>query len=173
MAIHSTIFLPGKSHGQRSLVGYSPGDCKESDTTEHRCRNIYKHTHSTCKQKISMGIMQSGKSQSQRLTYCAIPLIQYSQSDKTLVIESRSEVAKVGGRMWLRGNIRESHHEASQQPGPTQTVRLSLGCLTEASQGGHLGESASHAVLLNQAGMLSRMRGMSLVYMWGGTAWLL
>ena len=27
------------------LVGYSPGDCKESDTTEHRCTNIYKHTH--------------------------------------------------------------------------------------------------------------------------------
>ena len=28
------IFLPGESHGQRSLVGYSPGSCKESDTTE-------------------------------------------------------------------------------------------------------------------------------------------
>ena len=27
------IFLPGKSHGQRSLVGYSPWGCKESDTT--------------------------------------------------------------------------------------------------------------------------------------------
>ena len=27
-------FLPGKSHGQRSLVGYSPWGCKESDTTE-------------------------------------------------------------------------------------------------------------------------------------------
>ena len=26
--------LPGKSHGQRSLVGYSPWGCKESDTTE-------------------------------------------------------------------------------------------------------------------------------------------
>ena len=26
--------LPGKSHGQRSLVGYSPWDHKESDTTE-------------------------------------------------------------------------------------------------------------------------------------------
>ena len=26
--------LPGKSHGQRSLVGYSPGGCKELDTTE-------------------------------------------------------------------------------------------------------------------------------------------
>ena len=28
------IFLPGKSHGRRSLVGYSPWGCKESDTTE-------------------------------------------------------------------------------------------------------------------------------------------
>ena len=26
--------LPGKSHGQRSLVGYSPWGCKELDTTE-------------------------------------------------------------------------------------------------------------------------------------------
>ena len=26
--------LPGKSHGQRSLVGYSPQGRKESDTTE-------------------------------------------------------------------------------------------------------------------------------------------
>ena len=29
------VFLPGKSHGQRSLVGYSPWGCKESATTEH------------------------------------------------------------------------------------------------------------------------------------------
>ena len=28
------VFLPGKAHGQRSLVGYSPWGCKESDTTE-------------------------------------------------------------------------------------------------------------------------------------------
>ena len=28
------VFLPGESHGQRSLVGYSPWGCKESDTTE-------------------------------------------------------------------------------------------------------------------------------------------
>ena len=35
MAIHSSGFLlPGKSHGQRSLVGYSPWGHKESDTTE-------------------------------------------------------------------------------------------------------------------------------------------
>ena len=28
------VLLPGKSHGQRSLVGYSPWGCEESDTTE-------------------------------------------------------------------------------------------------------------------------------------------
>ena len=33
MATHP-VFLPGKSHGQRSLVGYSPWGCKELDTTE-------------------------------------------------------------------------------------------------------------------------------------------
>ena len=27
--------LPGKSHGQRSLVGYKPWGLRESDTTEH------------------------------------------------------------------------------------------------------------------------------------------
>ena len=31
--------LPGKSHGQRSLAGYSPWGLKESDMTEHACRS--------------------------------------------------------------------------------------------------------------------------------------
>ena len=30
----TSVFLPGKSHGPRSLVGYSPWGRKESDTTE-------------------------------------------------------------------------------------------------------------------------------------------
>ena len=36
MATHSTIavFLPGESHGQRSLGGYSPWDHKESHMTK-------------------------------------------------------------------------------------------------------------------------------------------
>ena len=29
------VFLPGKSHGQRSLTGYSPWGRNESDMTEH------------------------------------------------------------------------------------------------------------------------------------------
>ena len=33
MATHS-VFLPGESHGRRSLVGYSPWGPKESDVTE-------------------------------------------------------------------------------------------------------------------------------------------
>ena len=34
-SIHTApVSLPGKSHGQRSLVGYSPRGCKESDMTE-------------------------------------------------------------------------------------------------------------------------------------------
>ena len=28
------VFLPGESHGQRSLTAYSPWGCKELDTTE-------------------------------------------------------------------------------------------------------------------------------------------
>ena len=31
------VFLSGESHGQRSLVGYSPWGRKESDMTEHIC----------------------------------------------------------------------------------------------------------------------------------------
>ena len=38
MATHSS-FLPEKSHGQRSLVGYSQGGCKVLDTTEQLSRH--------------------------------------------------------------------------------------------------------------------------------------
>ena len=33
------VFLPGESHGQRSLEGYRPWDCKESDATESLSTN--------------------------------------------------------------------------------------------------------------------------------------
>ena len=36
------VFLPGKSHGQRSLVGYSPWGCKESDMTSNwTCTHLF------------------------------------------------------------------------------------------------------------------------------------
>ena len=38
------VFLPGEFCGQRSLAGYSPWGCKESDTTEHTHTHTYKDT---------------------------------------------------------------------------------------------------------------------------------
>ena len=37
-------FSPGESHGQRSLVGYSPWGHKESDTTEVTCHSRVQHS---------------------------------------------------------------------------------------------------------------------------------
>ena len=34
------VFWPGKSHAQRSLVGYSPLGCKESDMTKHTAQEL-------------------------------------------------------------------------------------------------------------------------------------
>ena len=41
MATHSSILAWRESHGWRSLVGYSPRSCKESDTTEQL--HLYLH----------------------------------------------------------------------------------------------------------------------------------
>ena len=38
------VFLPEKFLGQRSLVAYSPWDCKESDMIAHAAR-AHTHTH--------------------------------------------------------------------------------------------------------------------------------
>ena len=35
------VFLPGESHGQRRMAGYSPWGCKESDSSE----STHTHTH--------------------------------------------------------------------------------------------------------------------------------
>ena len=43
------IFLPGESHGQRSLVGYSPWGCKELDMTQ-RLSHIPGKIHQASKQ---------------------------------------------------------------------------------------------------------------------------
>ena len=40
----SPVFLPGKSHGLRSLAGYSPWGHKESDTTEYTHTHTHTHT---------------------------------------------------------------------------------------------------------------------------------
>jgi len=37
------VFLPGELHGEKSLIGFSPRGCKESDMTEQLT-----HTHTHC-----------------------------------------------------------------------------------------------------------------------------
>ena len=43
------IFLPGQFHGQRSLVGYSPWDRKESDVTEYAHVHAHNMAWAVCK----------------------------------------------------------------------------------------------------------------------------
>ena len=38
---HTPVFLPGKFHGQRNVVGYNPWDSKELDTTEQASKGKY------------------------------------------------------------------------------------------------------------------------------------
>ena len=40
------VFLPGESHGQRSLLGYSPWSHEESDKTENT--HIHKYCYDSC-----------------------------------------------------------------------------------------------------------------------------
>ena len=54
-----SVFLPGKFHGQRKLVGYSPWGHKESETTERLnnnnrkvCTHTHTHTHFTGKGRL-------------------------------------------------------------------------------------------------------------------------
>ena len=45
------VFLPGESHGQRSVAGYSPWGRKESDMTEvtqHAAHYWYKDIYNCC-----------------------------------------------------------------------------------------------------------------------------
>ena len=50
MAAYSSM-LAWISHGQRSLAGYSPEGCKESDVTEANTHtHTHTHTHTDCHQ---------------------------------------------------------------------------------------------------------------------------
>ena len=51
------VLLPGESHGQRSLVGYSPRGCKESDTTERHNQDL--HSWGACNPEMLSGTKES------------------------------------------------------------------------------------------------------------------
>ena len=60
MATHASIFLPGESHGQRSLVSYSPWGHKESHTplaTKQHEANIHRYYQVFFTQPCNKGIL--------------------------------------------------------------------------------------------------------------------
>ena len=46
------VFLPGEFHGQRSLVGYSPWDHKESDTTKWLTCSLFQANYQYQRKKL-------------------------------------------------------------------------------------------------------------------------
>ena len=69
------VFLPGKSHGRRSLVGYSPWGGKESDTTEqlhfHLLFSLFRHTKNLF---IIVGILFSLQVRDLSIAYMLVTL---------------------------------------------------------------------------------------------------
>ena len=74
------VFLPGESHGQGSLVGYSPRGCKESDTTQHALRCNLAHTQALFKVRYpsyQCGIGQEYMAQKQLLNSISVRWVQW------------------------------------------------------------------------------------------------
>ena len=73
--------MPGESHGQRSLAGYSPWGWKESDTTEQL--NTHSLTHSPYPQPGLLSTVEPYELVSQKYYQCAEP-----SEEKTRVLVS-------------------------------------------------------------------------------------
>ena len=71
------VLLPGKSHGWRNLVGYSPWDHKESDTTEQLSLSLF-----------TLG--ETAKTQNQGLKPSRNPFLAKGQSGSLPVTRPRS-----------------------------------------------------------------------------------
>ena len=52
------VFLPGEFHGQRSLAGYSPWGCKESDPTEHLTHTERERDRETERESVCVCVAQ-------------------------------------------------------------------------------------------------------------------
>ena len=76
------VLLPGESHGQRSLAGYSPRGRKESDTTEGLTL--------TATVKDSLPLRQVWKDTSLKILYPAVSLYV-----PILTLENRNKVLKI------------------------------------------------------------------------------
>ena len=92
----TTVFLPGESHGRRSLWGYSPRGRKELDTTER----LHSLTHSTSTMRNSNNLRYADDT----------TLMAESEEElKSLLMKMKKECEKVG----LKLNIQKTKIMAS------------------------------------------------------------
>ena len=57
---HTPVFLPGKFHGQRSLVGFSIQGHRDLDTTEQTHTHTHTHTHKMQTRENRLRKMEGG-----------------------------------------------------------------------------------------------------------------
>ena len=92
---HTTVLLPGKSHGRRSLVGYSPWGCEESDMTER----LHFHFSLSCIGEGNGNPLQYSPSQGQRSWWAAVYGVAQSW---TRLKQFSSSSSKVYNMIWLK-----------------------------------------------------------------------
>ena len=94
MATHSPIFLPGKSHGERNLVGYSPWGRKMSDTTER--------LHFTLWTKYSRYVLSVQNFNLPKHRYCYKHFIDEEiEAQKIQVIQARNKQTYLTSKSFL------------------------------------------------------------------------
>ena len=70
---YSLVFLPGEFHGQRSLVGYSLWDHKESDRTERLILSLSFHLDTLCPEEEGPSFFPNVSSLGMRTPFPEIP----------------------------------------------------------------------------------------------------
>ena len=122
------VLLPGKSHGRRSLVGYSPWGCKELDTTEHVRARAHAHTHTHPNYLDLIDIYRTVYSTKCTLSSCSSAPDVFTNdhvlSRKTIL--NKFKVAKAGTSLvvqWLRLSASTVGGTGSNPTGGTKILK--------------------------------------------------
>ena len=93
------VFLPGESHGQRSLAGYTPRGCKELDMTE-----VTQHTciFSVGVQPMNNVVIASGEQQRDSAIHMQVSILPQTHLPSRLPCNiEQSSMSYTAGPCWL------------------------------------------------------------------------